>query len=97
MEDGDSTATSVNKKNNSQDLGRKETSVNKKNDSKETVETEPSVDIEDVSKDSNRLAPSVAIEDHTEDVGTAPSEKMTKTWKKVMEEKHQSKSKAPCL
>ncbi len=50
MEDSDSTATSVNKENNSNNLGRKETSVNKNNDSKESVETEPSVDKEDASK-----------------------------------------------
>ncbi len=60
MEDSEGTAPSVNKENNSKDLGRKETSGIKKNDSKDNFQTEPSADKEDTSKDSNRLAPSVA-------------------------------------
>jgi hypothetical protein len=76
MEDGDGTGTSVNKKNDSEDLGRKETSRNKKIDSKDNFETEPSADKEDVSIDSSRLAPSVANYNHLgEDVGTASLEK----------------------
>ncbi len=76
MIDSEGTATSVNKENDSEDVGRKETSENKKNDSKESVETELSVNKEDVSKDGNSVAPSVANIDHLEDVGTAPSEKI---------------------
>jgi hypothetical protein len=69
MEDGDGTATSVNKENNSEEIGRKETSVNKKNESKESFKTEPSV----VKEMSPKI---VIVQDHLEDVGTTPSEKI---------------------